>query len=194
MATAEKRAMTGSGDITSLLAAFERGDAEATEKLANLVYSHLRQVAAAYLRNERPGHSLQPTLLVNDAFLKLMQGKRPSARNRAHFFALAARCMRQILVNHARKTKSAKRGGGPEAIALGRSLEYSTETSGALLGLDDALTGLEALDPRKARIVEMRYFGGMTTQETARALKIGVTTVKKDWRLAIAWLRRELEP
>jgi RNA polymerase sigma factor (TIGR02999 family) len=185
--------MTGTGDITLLLADFERGDSDATEKLAVLVYGHLRKQAAAYLARERPGHSLQPTLLVNEAFLRLMDGRRPSICNRSHFFALAARSMRQILVEHARKKRSAKRGGGSVVIELNEKFDYSDEKSAELLALDDALARLEVFDARQARIVEMRYFGGMTTRETATALGVGVTTIKKEWSLAIAWLRRELE-
>jgi RNA polymerase sigma factor (TIGR02999 family) len=192
--------MNKPGDITRLLADFARGDSDATEKLATLVYGQLRQLAAAQLRHERPGHSLQPTLLVHEAFLSLMDGKRPSIRNRSYFFALAARCMRRFLVDHARKKKAAKRGGGLETVVLNEELvldeklAYSSDQSHQLLALDKALRRLEKLDERQARIVEMRFFAGMTTQETAKVVGIGVTTVKKEWDLAKAWLRRELEP
>ena len=185
--------MSGPGDITRLLADFERGDSDATEKLAMLVYGHLRAKAATLLRRERPGHSLQPTLLVNDTLLHLMAGKRPSIRNRAHFFALAARSMRQILVDHARRKKSAKRGRDAIVIRIDEKFEYSEEQSGEMLALDDALERLEALDPRQAHIVEMRFFGGMTIKEIAKVLGLGVTTLKEEWNHAKAWLQRELE-
>lgn len=195
----ERSAMPKPGDITRLLPDFERGDSDATEKLASLVYGQLRKLAAAQLRHERPGHSLQPTLLVNEALLRLMGGKRPSIHNRAHFFTLAARCMRQFLVGHARKRKAVKRGGGAETLTLSEQLvsdngfAYSSEQSRQLLVLDKALKSLEKLDPRQAQIVEMRFFGGMTNKEIAKALGIGLTTVKSEWSLAVAWLRRELE-
>jgi RNA polymerase sigma-70 factor (ECF subfamily) len=184
--------MTAPGDITRLLAGFERGDRQATERLANLVYAHLRRLAAAKLQNERTGHSFQPTMLVNDAILKLA-GKRFSIKNRAHFFALAARCMRQILVDHARQRNAVKRGGGAEMIVWDENLEYSDEKPNQLLLLDGALTRLAIFDEQKARVVEMKYFGGMTNEEIARTLGVGITKVKEQYSFAIAWLRREFE-
>ena len=181
------------GDITRLLAGFKKGNALAEEKLASLVYAYLRRIASTVLRGERSTHSLQPTALVHEAFLHMMAGKRPSIKNRAHFFAIAAHAMRQILVDHARKKKAVKRGAGETAVELDDELNYSDEKSGQLIALDDALNELAAMNPRQASVVELRFFGGMTTQETAAALQIGVTTVNDDWQLAKAWLRRELE-
>ena len=184
--------MTTPDDITGLLADVERGSLDAAQQLAPLVYSHLRQLAASHFRNERPGHSLNPTILVHDAFMRLVNGKATTFQNRAHFFALASRVMRQILVDHARRKRSIKRGAGLRA-EFDESIEYSDEQSQQFVALDDALSRLEVLDARQARIVEMRYFAGMTVEETALALKISPTTVKEEWKLAKAWLRKELD-
>lgn len=186
------RVMMPPDDITGLLAEVERSNSTAAEQLAPLVYSHLRQLAASHFRNERRGHSLNPTILVHDAFLRLVNGKPTTFNNRAHFFSLASRVMRQILIDHARRKRSIKRGAGIRA-AFDEAIEYSDERSQQFVALDDALLRLEKLDARQARIVEMRYFGGMTVEETAVALKIKPTTVKLDWKLAKAWLKKELE-
>jgi len=186
--------MDAPGDITRLFSDVARGDPEATDKLATLVYAHLREMAGQIFRRERPGHTLQPTALVHETFLRLMRDKKPSWKNRAHFFGIAAHAMRQILVEHARKTNAKKRGAGQQKLELNDSLEYSEEKSSQLEALDEALGRLENLHVRQAKIVELRYFGGLSIEETSQALRISVTTVKEDWRLARAWLRRELEP
>ena len=181
------------GDITRLLSGFKQGDAVAEEKLASLVYAYLRRIASTVLRGERSTHSLQPTALVHEAFMHMMAGKRPSIENRVHFFSIAAQAMHQILVDHARRKNALKRGSGEQCVELDDELNYSDEKSAQLIALDDALTQLASVNPRQALIVKLRFFGGMTTQETAAALGLGVTTIAADWRLAKAWLRRELE-
>ncbi len=186
-------AMSASGDITRLLLALEKDHANAAAQLAPLVYAELREMAGRVFRRERPGHTLQPTALVHDAFLRLIEGKPFSLKNRAHFFAVAAHAMRQILVSHARATNAKKRGGGERKLALDEALVYSPERSAQLEALDDALDQLEKLNKRYAQIVEMRFFGGMSNEETARSLGVSISTVKNDWDFAKAWLKRELE-
>jgi RNA polymerase sigma-70 factor, ECF subfamily len=186
--------MDAPGDITRLLSDVARGDLEATDKLATLVYAHLREMAGQIFRRERPGHTLQPTALVHETFLCLMGDKQPSWKNRAHFFGIAAHAMRHILVEHARKTNAKKRGAGQQKLELKDSLDYSEEKSSQLEALDEALARLEVLEARQAKIVELRFFGGLSIKETCEVLGIKPTTVKDDWRLAKAWLRRELEP
>ena len=182
------------GDITQLLGDFASGDSAAAEKLASLVYGELRRIARLYFRRERAAHTLQPTALVNEAFLRLLAGKRPSIANRAHFFAIAAKSMRRVLIDHARQKNSARRGCGEAPLALEEELIYSDEKSDQLIALDDALTTLEKFDPRQAYIVELKFFCGMTYEEMATALSISEMTVRRDWGLAKAWLRIEMEP
>jgi RNA polymerase sigma factor (TIGR02999 family) len=177
-------------DITALLRDWSGGDHEALERLMPAVYGELKRLAASYLRSERPGHTLQPTALVHEAYLRL-QGQRSVAwSNRAHFFGIAARIMRRILVDHARRRGAAKR----DAAALRLTLvdDAAGDRAPELIALDTALTSLERLDPQQARVVELRYFGGLTVEETAEAAGISTATVKREWRTARAWLRREI--
>lgn len=157
------------------------------------VYAELRRVAAAYLRRERPGQTLQPTALVNEAYLRLA-GQHPQFQNRAHFCAIAANAMRQILVERARARHALKRGGGAARITLNEGLAASPEPVVDVAALDEALTRLAALDPEQARIVELRFFGGLTVEETAEAIGVSPATVKRHWAVARAWLARELAP
>ena len=156
------------------------------------VYAELRRLAAAYLRRERPGQTLQPTALVNEAYVRLV-GQHPRFQNRAHFCAIAANAMRQILVERARARHAQKRGGGAARVTLDEGLVRSPEPTVDLQALDEALTRLTALDPQQARIVELRFFGGLTVEETAEALAISPATVKRHWSVARAWLARELD-
>jgi RNA polymerase sigma factor (TIGR02999 family) len=153
----------------------------------------LRRLAAGYLRQESPGHTLQATALVNEAYLRLVHVQRVQWQDRAHFFAMAARLMRRILVDAARSKGSEKRGGGAALLSLDEALVVPTEPAGDLVALDDALTALAALDQRKSQVVEMRFFGGLSLDETAEALDISRDTVKRDWKMAKLWLLRELQ-
>jgi RNA polymerase sigma-70 factor (ECF subfamily) len=168
---------------------------KAVAELMPLVYDELRRLAAGYLRRERPGQTLQPTALVNEAFVRLSQERGKPFQNRTHFLAIAALSMRQILVQRARARHAEKRGGGAERITLDESIARAPQPSDAgvdVLALDEALTRLAALDPQQAKIVELRYFGGLTIEEAAEALEISPATVKRQWTVARAWLRREL--
>jgi RNA polymerase sigma factor (TIGR02999 family) len=177
-------------DITALLRDWSGGDREALERLMPAVYGELRRLAASHLKSERPDHTLQPTALVHEAYLRLANQRSVDWVNRAHFFGISARIMRRILVDHARRRRAIKRDGSvlrltvPEANAADRAPE--------LIALDAALTSLEALDPQQARVVELRFFGGMTVEETAEATGTSTATVKREWRTARAWLRREI--
>jgi len=179
-----------SGDITELLREVEAGSSGAVDRLIPVVYQELRLLASGYLRGERADHTLQTTGLVHEAYLKLVDQRRTTWRNRRHFFGIAAQAMRRILVDHARKRRSAKRDFGrpvplDEELAAARADED-------ILGVDAALSRLAALDERQARIVELRYFAGLTIEETAEALEISPATVKREWLSARAWLQREL--
>ncbi len=168
---------------------------KAVAELMPLVYDELRRLAAGYLRRERPGQTLQPTALVNEAFVRLSQERGKPFQNRTHFLAIAALSMRQILVQRARARHAEKRGGGAQRITLDESIARAPQPSDAgvdVLALDEALTRLAALDPQQAKIVELRYFGGLTIEEAAEALEISPATVKRQWTIARAWLRREL--
>jgi len=183
---------TNSSEINLLLDQYREGQAGAFERLMELVYDDLRRLAAWQLQAELPGHTLQPTALVHEAYLKLA-GQNPVAwQNKAHFFALAAQVMRHILVDHARAKQRDKRGGGQAGAALDEALELSCPSDPGLVELDEALSVLAGQDPRKSRIVELRYFGGLSIEETADVLGISPTTVRREWTLAKAWLRREL--
>jgi RNA polymerase sigma factor (TIGR02999 family) len=180
------------GEITVLLAEMKRGNSEALPRLVPLLYDELRKLAGHFLREERPGHTLQPTALVHEAYLKLA-GQRAGFENRAQFMAVAAQAMRRILVDYARQRVAAKRGGGValtdiDLATVGATVEQSQE----LLSIDEALEKLTAIDPQQARVVEMRYFGGLTVEETAAALAIAPRTVKREWAMAKAWLRVEI--
>ena len=180
------------GEVTALLHDWSGGDRQALERLMPLVYDELRRLAASYLRSERRDHTLQPTALVHEAYLRLVDQRIPDWKNRAHFFGIAAHMMRRILVDHARRRLAAKRSGGSVRLDLEVSADDWSGRGAELLTLDAALTKLESLDPDQVRIVEMRYFGGLTIEETAEAAKISTATVKREWRTARAWLRREI--
>ena len=177
-------------DLTQLLLDWSDGDKAALDKLMPLVYQELRRLASYYMRRERAGHTLQTTALVNEAYLRLIDYRRMSWQNRAHFFAVAAQAMRRILVEHARARKVNKRGGGGQKVSLDEAVVVSAEQASELIALDDALSSLESLDPRKARIVELRYIGGLSIEEAAEVLGISAATVQREWRAAKAWLYR----
>jgi len=182
----------GSGSATELLRGWRRGDQECLKLLIPLVEGELRQIAHRYMRAERPGHTWQTTALVNEAYLKLVKQSHVNWQSRAHFLGVAAQLMRHILVDHAREHGRKKRGAGTELLPLTEGLVCSPRRSPALVALDDALSKLEKFDSRKARVVELRYFGGMTVEETAEALGVHPNTVINDWSLAKIWLKREL--
>jgi RNA polymerase sigma-70 factor, ECF subfamily len=184
---------TASADVTVLLAQLVDGDREAASRLVPMVYSELRRIAARYMRRERVDHTLQTTALVHEAYLKLVEQTPTSWENRAHFFAVAAQVMRHILIDHARSHLREKRGGGRPVIALDEGLVFSPEQSSELLEVDTALRRLTELDPRQGKIVELRFFGGLTVDETAAVLNISPKTVKRDWSVAKAWLHGELK-
>jgi RNA polymerase sigma-70 factor, ECF subfamily len=178
-------------DLTQLLRRLRAGDEEAAAQVAAAAYGELRKLAARCLRRERPGHTLQPTALVNEAFLKLAANTRAEWRDRAQFYAVAARLMRRILVDYARKRRAGKRGGGNQ-VTLEENLVLREERIEDVLGVDEILERLEALDPRQGRIVELRFFSGLTVEEIAEVLGISTPTVKREWSSAKAWLHREL--
>lgn len=183
----------GPEHVTRLLINWQRGDKDALDQLMPLVYQELRKLAAGYLKKERRNHTLQPTALIHEAYVRMVERELPEWQNRAHFFGMAARLMRQILVDHARTVKASKRGGEQQRLSLDDASPVFTQDDVAgLLTLDEALRKLAALDERKARVVEMRAFGGMSVEDTALALGVSEPTVKRDMRLAQAWLRREL--
>jgi RNA polymerase sigma-70 factor, ECF subfamily len=177
---------------TALLLAWGRGDPEALDRLVPLVYDELRRLARQHLRRERVGHTLQATALVNEAYFRLIAIKQVRWQDRAHFFAMASRVMRRILVDSARARRYQKRGGGAERVSLDEALLISNEPTQNLVALDDALSALAAFDVRKSQVVEMRFFGGLSVDETAKALGVFPDTVMRDWRLAKVWLLREL--
>jgi RNA polymerase sigma factor (TIGR02999 family) len=179
-------------EITGILFRWSQGDEHALDSLTPLVYRDLRRIAARLLRAERSGHTLQPTALVNEAYLKLAGDAKVQWQNRSHFFAVAARAMRQILVDHARGHLAAKRGGGVTVVPLEEGLVFARERSADLLALDRALQRLSAIDPRKTRVVELRFFAGLNNDEIAELLQISPNTVMRDWNMAKAWLRREI--
>jgi RNA polymerase sigma factor (TIGR02999 family) len=180
-----------SGEVSELLRAWSRGDQGALGRLTPIVYEELRRLARHYMRGERPGHSLQATALVNEAYTRLVDYKRMQWQNRAHFFAVSAQLMRRILVEHARR-HNLKRGGGLQHISLDETAVVGMKEDTDLVALDDAMNSLARIDPRKVRVVEMRFFGGLSVEETAEVLKISPVTVKRDWRTARTWLYREL--
>jgi len=184
--------MTPPATITQLLIRWRGGDRAALDELAPHVYSELRRLAKYYLRQERPGHTLQASDLVHEAYLRLVDEKEIGWQNRAHFFGIAAVRMRHILVEHARGRQAAKRGGGEYRLSLSEADRLAEKRDVNLLALDDALRRLEAMDGQKARIVELRYFGGLTIEETAEVLKLSPATIKRDWSMARAWLRSEI--
>ena len=181
-----------SQNITHLLKEWSDGDKQALDRLTPLVYEELRKQAARYLQKERPNHSLQATALINEAFLRLIDVKDVQWQNRAHFFAIAANLMRRILVDHARRRDAEKRGGSQMRLTLDEGLAVANETDVDLLAIDEALDRLAVIDEQQARVVELRFFSGLTVEETATALGVSPKTVKRDWSVARAWLRREI--
>jgi RNA polymerase sigma factor (TIGR02999 family) len=185
--------MPGAGEVTALLRAWRAGDRSAEDSLLPLVYGELRRRAVHCLARERPGHTLQPTALVHEAYLRLVDQEQAAWQDRAHFFAIAARLMRQILVDHARRRASAKRGRGREPVPLELAGDLAAEEAAAdLVALDDALTALAEFDPEGARLIELRFFGGLSLVETAEALGVSRPTVVRRWRAVRAWLYGEL--
>jgi len=178
-------------DFTQLLIACGNGDKEALDRLVPIVYDELRQLAGRQMRRERSDHTLQTSALINEAYLRLIE-KPVSWQNRAHFFGIAARLMRQILVDHARARQSSKRGGSRQRLALSEALDAGQDMATDIIALNDALTSLAAIDPQQSRIVELRFFGGLTIEETATVVGVSHTTVEKDWNMARAWLRRQM--
>lgn len=181
-----------SQNITHLLKEWGDGDQRALDELTPIVYEELRQQAARYLRKERPGHSLQATALINEAFLRLIDVKNVQWQNRAHFFGIAANLMRRILVDHARRRDAEKRGGTQMRLTLEDAVAIAREPAVDLLAIDEALDRLAAIDEQQARVVELRFFSGLSVEETAAALGVSPKTVKRDWSVARAWLRREI--
>lgn len=179
-------------EVTRLLQDWRSGDDEALNKLMPLVYDELRRIAAAYLRRERQGHTLQTAALVNEAYLRLVDQTHADWKNRAQFFGVAAQLMRRILVDHARQHKAAKRGSGETRLELDEAINVAGKQDVDVIALDDALRELARFDPRQSRIVEMRYFGGLEIDETAEALNISPATVKREWNSAKAWLFNQL--
>ena len=179
-------------EVTQLLVAWGDGDRAALDQLMPLVHEELRRLAHHYMGGEGPGNTLQTSALVNEAYLRLADQTNPNWQNRAHFFAVAAQLMRQILVDYARRRRSRKRGGDARQVSLDEELIVSEERTGVVVALDDALKGLAEIDPRKSRIVELRFFGGLSIEETAEVLQVSPGTVMRDWTLAKAWLRREI--
>jgi RNA polymerase sigma factor (TIGR02999 family) len=178
--------------ITQWLVDWRNGDASALEKLTPLVYQELHRLAQSYMRGERPGHTLQTTALVHEAYLRLIDTSRVDWQNRVHFYAVAARLMRRILVDFARSREQIKRGGGLQQVSLDEALTFAEDRSAAFLDLDRALLELAKLDERQCQIVELRFFGGLTEPEIAEVLQVSPRTVNSDWSLARSWLLREL--
>jgi RNA polymerase sigma factor (TIGR02999 family) len=181
------------GAVTELLRAWSDGDDGALERLTPLVAAELRRLARAYMRRERRGHTLQTTALLNEAFLRLTDARRVRWQDRAHFLGIAARLMRRVLVDHARSRGYVKRGGGARRVTLDEGLVRSGEPALDVVELDRALEALAAVDARKSRLIDLRFFGGLSVEETAEVLQVSPDTVKRDWRLAKLWLLRELE-
>ncbi len=179
------------GDVSMLLRAWSDGDQRALEQLTPVVYRELHRLARRYMTRERPGHSLQATALVNEAYLRLVDYKRMQWQDRAHFFAVSAQLMRRILVDHARR-HNLKRGGGAQRISFEHALAVSGEPPTDFVALDEAINALSRIDSRKAQVVEMRFFGGLSVEETAEVLKVSTITVMRDWGTARSWLYREL--
>ena len=179
-------------EISRILLEAGEGDPSAVERLMPLVYDEFRSLAASYMRHQPPGHTLQPTALVNELFLKLVGSESADWKSRTHFFAVGAKAMRQILVDHAKRKGRAKRGGERRRVSLHEDVALSPRRDEDLLALEEALAKLEALNERHARIVELRFFGGLNIEETAEALGVSKRTVEADWTVLRAWLRREL--
>jgi RNA polymerase sigma-70 factor, ECF subfamily len=185
-------AALSSTEVTKLLLAWNAGDELAFERLVPIVYRELHRIARRHMAGERPGHTLQTSALVNEAYLRLVDIRQVQWQDRVHFFSLSAQLMRRILVDFARRRQYLKRGGGAVSVTLHDELAVSQAHTDDLVAIDDALKALEAFDPRKARVVELRFFGGLSVEETAETLKVSADTVVRDWKLAKAWLQREL--
>ena len=180
-------------EVTELLMEWSNGEQAALDRLMPLVYEELRRIARGHMKYQPPGHTLQTTALIHEAYLKLIGHPDKSWQNRAHFFGVAAQAMRHILVDYARKRQCEKRGGGVVMVSLNETTVISAERAAAeVVALDDALQRLAVVDPRKSRVVEMRYFGGLSVEETAEVLRVSSDTIMRDWRLAKTWLRRDL--
>lgn len=179
-------------DVTQLLRAWSSGDQQALEKLTPLVYEELHRRARHYVARERPGHTIQTTALINEVYLRLVDFRGVTWQDRAHFLAVCARMMRRILTDFARSRNYQKRGGAAQQVTFDEQLFVTGESPADLVALDDALNGLAGVDQRKSQVVELRFFGGLTVQETAEVLKVSEETVKRDWRLAKLWLLREM--
>jgi RNA polymerase sigma-70 factor (ECF subfamily) len=179
--------------VTQLLIDWSRGDRQALDELIPLVEIELRRLARRFMARENPGHTLQTSALINEAYIRLIDEQNVAWQNRAHFFAVSAQVMRHILVDHARKHRSAKRGGGAPQASLDDAVARVDQKADELVALDDALKTLAELDPRKSQIIELRFFGGLNLDETAEVMKISSPTVQREWRSARAWLRRELK-
>jgi len=187
----QPQTMSDTHEVTLLLAEWAKGNQRALDNLTPLVYRELRQLAAGYLRKERQGHTLQPTALVHEAYVRLVDQTNPSWQSRSHFFGVAARLMRQILVDHARRKHAGKRAG--IKVPLDEAISFKQERSHDLLALDSGLDALEKFDPRKCKAVELRYFGGLSMDEIAQALNVSPVTVRRDLRMAEAWLHHQME-
>jgi RNA polymerase sigma factor (TIGR02999 family) len=181
-----------SQEVTRLLLAWRNGDQEALERLTPLVYGELRRMAHHFMRRERPDHTLQSSALVNEAYLRLIDCQQVDWQNRAHFFGIAAQMMRQILITHARSRARAKRGGALREVSFEETAIVSVERAAELVALDDALNVLSAFDIRKSRIVELRFFGGLTNEEVGEVMGLSLRTIEREWRKAKAWLRRTI--
>ena len=183
--------MSDSHEVTRLLAEWAKGRPRALEDLTPLVYRELRRLAASYLRRERQGHTLQPTALVHEAYMRLLEQSKPTWQSRSHFYGVAARLMRQILVDHARRKHAGKRAG--QQVSLDEAVSFADDRSHQLVALDAALNALEKIDPRKCKAIELRYFGGLSMEETSQALGVSEVTVRRDMRMAEAWLNNEMK-
>jgi RNA polymerase sigma-70 factor (ECF subfamily) len=195
---AKKNPESSAHDVTGLLRAWSEGDTNALDRLAPLIYAELRRLARRYMAGEKPGHALETTELVHEAYLRLLDVRSVSWQDRAHFFAVSARFMRRILVDFARSRQRLKRQGGAadlplDEVILDQVPSVSSQPGRELVALDEALQALTAIDARKGQVVELRFFGGLTTEETAAVLKISPETVLRDWKLARAWILRELK-
>ena len=184
--------MVPPANVTALLGEWSRGNQTALDQLLPLVYAELRRVAARQLRNERANHTLQPTALVHEVYLRIVDQRQVDWQNRAHFFGVAARVMRRILVDHARRHGASKRGDGVRCVSIDEAKDMAASNEMPILALDQALDRLESVDPDLARIVELRAFGGLTIEEAAHVLGVSPSTAKRDWRTAKSWLNREL--
>jgi RNA polymerase sigma-70 factor (ECF subfamily) len=189
----QKMNTTPPNQITQRLAAWQAGDVAAMDEVIRVVYQELRRMADRYLRQENPGHTLQPTALVHEAWLRLIDQTQVNWQNRAQFFGVAAQMMRRILVDHAKTKHREKRGGDAVRLSLEETMDLSDERAADLVALDDALQALAAIDSRKCRVVELRYFGGLSVEETAEVLQVSPQTILRDWKLAKAWLYQEIK-